>query len=289
MRKCSCRTASRSRKPQLPDDVKRQGITVKKQSTNIILFVVLTSPEARYDSLYLANYATLHIRDELSRINGVGDVNVLGAGAYSMRVWLDPPSLKARGLTTQDVYNAIAEQNVQVPAGQIGQPPAPATQKFQFTVTTLGRLTDVAQFEDIIVKSEGRRITRLRDVARVELGSQVYDQFFQKNGQPGAGIAVFQLPGANALDVADQVRVVMEKLKPSFPAGHDLRDPLRHDQVRPPGDPRGLSNDRRGGCARTGRHPALPAGLARGAGARHDRARDDHRRVSPGWHSSASP
>jgi hydrophobic/amphiphilic exporter-1 (mainly G- bacteria), HAE1 family len=204
---------------QLPDDVKRQGITVKKQSTNIILFVVLTSPEDRYDSLYLANYATLHLRDELSRIDGVGDVNVVGAGAYSMRIWLDPPSLKARGLTTQDVFAAIAEQNVQVPAGQIGQPPAPATQKFQFTVTTLGRLTDVGQFEDIIVKSEGRRITRLRDVARVELGSQVYDQFFQKNGQPGAGIAVFQLPGANALDVADQVRVVMDRLKPSFPQG----------------------------------------------------------------------
>jgi HAE1 family hydrophobic/amphiphilic exporter-1 len=204
---------------KLPDDVKRQGITVKKQSTNIVLFVVLTSPDSRYDSLYLANYATLHIRDELSRINGVGDVNVVGAGAYSMRVWLDPPRLKARGLTTQDVYNAIAEQNVQVAAGQIGQPPAPATQKFQFTVTTLGRLTDAAQFEDIIVKSEGRRITRLRDVARVELGSQVYDQFFQKNGQPGAGIAVFQLPGANALEVADQVRVVMNRLNPSFPQG----------------------------------------------------------------------
>jgi hydrophobic/amphiphilic exporter-1 (mainly G- bacteria), HAE1 family len=204
---------------QLPDDVKRQGITVKKQSTNIILFVVLTSPEGRYDSLYLANYATLHIRDELSRIDGVGDVNVVGAGAYSMRIWLDPPRLKAHGLTTQDVFNAIAEQNVQVPAGQVGQPPAPPTQKFQFTVTTLGRLTDVAQFEDIIVKTEGRRITRLRDVARVELGSQVYDQFFQKNGQPGAGVAVFQLPGANALDVADQVRVVMDRLKPAFPQG----------------------------------------------------------------------
>ena len=205
--------------PKLPDDVKRQGITVKKQSTSIILFVVLTSPDGRYDSLYLANYATLHIRDELSRINGVGDVSVAGAGAYSMRIWLDPPRLKARGLTTQDVYNAIAEQNVQVPAGQIGQPPAPPTQKFQFTVTALGRLTDVAQFEDIIVKSEGRRITRLRDVARVELGAQVYDQFFQKNGQPGAGVAVFQLPGANALDVADQVRVVMDSLNPSFPQG----------------------------------------------------------------------
>jgi HAE1 family hydrophobic/amphiphilic exporter-1 len=204
---------------QLPDDVKRQGITVKKQSTNIILFVVLTSPDRRYDSLYLSNYGTLHIRDELARIYGVGDVNVVGAGSYSMRIWLDPTRLKARNLTTQDVFNAIAEQNVQVAAGQIGQPPVPPTQKFQFTVTTLGRLTSVEQFEDIIVKSEGLRITRLRDVARVELGSQVYDQFFQKNGAPAAGIAVFQLPGANALDVADQVRVVMERLKPSFPQG----------------------------------------------------------------------
>ena len=204
---------------KLPDDVKRQGVTVKKQSTNIIMFVVLTSPEGRYDSLYLANYGTLRIRDELSRINGVGDVNVVGAGSYSMRVWLDPPRLKARNLTAQDVFNAIAEQNVQVAAGQIGQPPVPATQKFQFTVTTLGRLTTADQFEDIIVKSETGRITRVRDVARVELGSQVYDQFFQKNGMPGAGIAVFQLPGANALDVADEVRVVMERLKPSFPQG----------------------------------------------------------------------
>ncbi len=204
---------------KLPDDVKRQGVTVKKQSTNIILFVVLTSPEGRYDSLYLANYGTLRIRDELLRINGVGDVNVVGAGSYSMRVWLDPPRLKVRNLTAQDVFNAIAEQNVQVAAGQIGQPPVPPTQKFQFTVTTLGRLTTVAQFEDIIIKSEAGRITRVRDVARVELGSQVYDQFFQKNGTPAAGIAVFQLPGANALDVADHVRVVMERLKPSFPQG----------------------------------------------------------------------
>ncbi len=154
-----------------------------------------------------------------SRISGVGDVNVVGAGSYSMRVWLDPLRLKARNLTAQDVFNAIGEQNVQVAAGQIGQPPVPATQKFQLTVTTLGRLTTVEEFEDIIVKSEAGRITRVRDVARVELGSQVYDQFFQKNGTPAAGIAVFQLPGANALDVADEVRVAMERLKPSFPQG----------------------------------------------------------------------
>jgi HAE1 family hydrophobic/amphiphilic exporter-1 len=205
--------------PLLPQEVQRQGITTKKQSTNIILFVTLTSPDGRYDSLYLSNYATLRIRDELSRIYGVGDVNVLGAGQYSMRVWLDPQQLKARSLTTAEVVAAIREQNVQVTAGQLGAPPAPDTQDFQLTINTLGRLSDVAQFEGIIVKSDGIRVTRLRDIAKVELGGQVYDIFFQKNGKPAAGIAVFQLPGANALEVADRVRAIMEGLKPSFPEG----------------------------------------------------------------------
>ena len=211
---------------QLPDDVRRQGIITKKQSTNIIMFVVLTSPDGRYDSLYLSNYGTLHIRDELSRIDGVGDVNVFGAGAYSMRVWLDPPRLRALGMTTQDVVDAIREQNVQVAAGQFGQPPVPEKQQFQYTVTTLGRLSDPSQFEDIIVKSEGDRITRLRDVARVELGSQTYDLFFEKNSKPAAGIAIYQLPGANALQVADRVRVAMDQLQKSFPEGMIYSVPL---------------------------------------------------------------
>ena len=205
--------------PLLPEEVQRQGITTRKQSTDIILFVVLTSPDGRYDDLYLSNYATLRLRDELSRVDGVGDVNVFGAGQYSMRVWLDPQRLETRSLTAGDVVAAIREQNVQVAAGQLGQPPAPDTQDFQLTVNTLGRLTDVEQFEDIVVKTEGARVTRLRNVARVELGGQVYDVFFQKNGKPSGGVAVFQLPGANALQVADQVRATMERLKPSFPEG----------------------------------------------------------------------
>src|SRR5882724_9576553 len=205
--------------PLLPQEVQRQGITTKKQSTQVVLFVVLTSPDGRYDSLYLSNYATLRLVDELSRLPGVGNATVYGAAQYSMRVWLDAPRLKALGLTTQDVFAAIQEQNVQVAAGQIGQPPVPNTQTFQYTVTTLGRLRDIAQFEDIIVKSEGSRVTRLRDVARAELGGQVYDTFFQKNGKPAAGIAIFQLPGANALDVADKVRQTMERLKSTFPEG----------------------------------------------------------------------
>jgi hydrophobic/amphiphilic exporter-1 (mainly G- bacteria), HAE1 family len=208
--------------PQLPQEVQRQGIVTKKQSTAIILFVTLTSTNPRFDSLYLSNYATINIRDELSRITGVGDVNIVGAGNYSMRLWLDPNKLKAYNLTTQDVLNAVQEQNVQVAAGQIGEPPAPSTQSFQYTVTTLGRLSDVNEFENIIVKTAtgpASRIVRVKDVARVELGAQTYDQYFLVNARPAAGIAVFQLPGANALDVADRVRQKMEELKGYFPQG----------------------------------------------------------------------
>ncbi|NSW87896.1 MAG: multidrug efflux RND transporter permease subunit [Syntrophobacteraceae bacterium] len=210
--------------PLLPDEVKRQGVTIQKQSTNIILFVTLSSPDGSHDDLYLSNYATLNIRDELSRIDGVGSVNVVGSANYSMRLWLDPEKLKALNMTTQDVVSAIQEQNVQVAAGQIGQPPMAKGQNFQYTITTLGRLSDVEQFENIIIKTTpdeqlGSRITRVRDVARTELGGQVYDQFFQKKGTPSAGISVYQLPGANALDVATKVRARMEELKKSFPDG----------------------------------------------------------------------
>ena len=212
--------------PLLPQDVQRQGILTKKQSSNIILFVTLSSPDERFDSLFLSNYATLRVRDVLSRIDGVGDVQVFGAGSYSMRVWLDPQKLESRSLTTQDVVAAIREQNVQVAAGQLGAPPAPATQDFQLTINTLGRLSDVGEFEGIIVKNDGTRVTRLRDVARVELGAQVYDIFFQQDGKPAAGVAVFQLPGANALQVADRVRAAMAELAPSFPEGLQYQVPF---------------------------------------------------------------
>ncbi|MGA7878984.1 MAG: efflux RND transporter permease subunit, partial [Desulfoferrobacter sp.] len=206
--------------PKLPEEVKRQGITTKKKSTNIILMVTLTSPDDRYDSLYLSNFATLRIKDQLSRIYGVGDVMIFGSSNYSMRIWLDPEKLKSRNLTTQDVVNAIREQNVQVAAGQIGQPPAPTGQNFQYTITTLGRLTTVPQFEDIIIKTaKGGRITRVKDVAKVELGGQVYDQYSQLNGKPAASIAIYQLPGSNALQVADQIRATVAELSKSFPEG----------------------------------------------------------------------
>jgi HAE1 family hydrophobic/amphiphilic exporter-1 len=206
--------------PRLPEDVKRQGVTTKKKSTAIVLLIELVSPDGAFDEIYLANYATLRIRDELSRIQGVGDVTVFGGADYSMRVWLEPDKMEARRLTTQDVIAAISEQNVQVAAGSIGQPPAPSGQSFQYSINTLGRLADVEQFENIIVKTgEDGRVLRVKDVARVELGAQNYDIFSQLSGQVAASIAIYQLPGANALDVADRVRASMDTLSQNFPEG----------------------------------------------------------------------
>src|SRR3954466_6858109 len=217
--------------PRLPQEVQRQGITAKKQSTNIILAASLISPNNRYSDLYLSNYAALRVKDELSRIYGVGDVLVLGSGSYGMGIWLDPEKLKARGLTTEDVLASISEQNVQVAAGQVGQPPSPTDQEFQYTVTTQGRLSDPEQFGDIIVKTVAdvparMRLTRVKDVARIELGAQVYDTWTEIRGQPAAGLGVFQLPGANALDVARKVLAAMRELKPSFPEGVDYSIPF---------------------------------------------------------------
>ncbi len=208
--------------PSLPEEVTRQGVTTKPQSPNILLLVSLFAQDEQYDSLFLSNFATLRLQDELSRIDGVGDITIFGSSDYSMRIWLEPHKLKSLNLTTQDVIDAIREQNVQVAAGQIGQPPAPDGQTFQYTVTTLGRLSDIAQFEQIIVKTaEAGRVTRIKDVARVELGAENYDMYSLLDGQPSASLAIFQLPGANALNVAGQIRQTMETLKRDFPAGID--------------------------------------------------------------------
>lgn len=229
--------------PKLPQEVQRQGVTAKKQSTNIVLVASLVSPDGRYDDLFLSNYATLRVKDQLSRVAGVGEAQVIGSGNYGMRIWIDPEKLKARNLTTEDVLSAVREQNIQVAAGQVGQTPSPTTQGFQYNVTTLGRLTDPAQFGDIIIKADDRalnnravdsrssdgstneqlamssRLSRVKDVARVELGSQSYDQWCEIGGKPAASVLIFQLPGANALQVADNVRQAMEEIKPSFPEG----------------------------------------------------------------------
>jgi HAE1 family hydrophobic/amphiphilic exporter-1 len=203
---------------QLPQSVQAQGVTVQKKSTSILLFVTLTSPNATYDSLYLSNYATINIRDELSRVPGVGNVTVFGAGQYSMRIWLDPNKLQVRGLMPQDVIQAIQQQSQQVTAGQVGMPPTPAGQAFQYTLNVNGRLDEAGQFEDIIVKTGGNGdVTRVRDVGSVELGAQTYSQVFSLNHKPATGIGVFQSPGANALEVEKAVGKKMAELAAQFP------------------------------------------------------------------------
>ena len=204
----------------LPETVQRIGLTVEKQSTNILLFAAVTSPDDRYDALYLSNYASLRIKDELSRLEGVGSVMVFGAGDYSMRIWLDPNQLKARGLTTSDVIDAIREQNVQVAAGQIGQSPAADRQDFQYAINVRGRLEEVSEFERIVVKSlPGGRMIRIKDVARVELGAQTYDMSSQTAGKDCAAIGIFLQPGANALETAQRIKDRMADLEAAFPPG----------------------------------------------------------------------
>jgi HAE1 family hydrophobic/amphiphilic exporter-1 len=209
---------------KLPESVQRQGVSSKKQSTNIVNILCLYSSDGRLDDLYITNYATIRIKDQITRIKGVGDIFVAPDKEYGMRIWLDPYRMEHNGLTTSDVLEALREQNVQVAAGQIGQQPVPQGQDFQLTVNTLGRLSEVEQFEDIVVKRGDRgRITRIKDVARVELGGKNYDTMSFMNGLPAATIIVYQAPGSNALDVADLVQKKMDELKKDFPAGLDYK------------------------------------------------------------------
>ncbi len=204
----------------LPQAVQSQGVVVQKKSTAILQIVTLTSPDKRFDSLYLANYATINLKDELSRLPGVGNVNVFGAGQYAMRVWLNPDKMKARALNVQDVINSLQQQNEQVTAGQIGAPPAPGQVPFQYTLNVSGRLDTVAQFENVIVKTgSSGQITRVRDIGHVELGAQTYGQIFTLDRLHAAGLAVFQAPGANALNVATEVKKRMTELSRAFPPG----------------------------------------------------------------------
>ena len=208
--------------PILPNLVQRRGVTVKKKSPSVLMIVNLFSPDLSRDNLYLSNYATIQLRDELSRLAGVGDITFLGQRDYSMRVWLDPERLASQGLTTADVVQAIEQQNVQVAAGQIGQPPAPKNQVFQFTMTTLGRLSDDEQFSDMVLRTEADgSLIRLKDVARTELGALGYDQLCTLDSQPSVALSVYQLPGSNALATAKHVRLKMEELKSRFPGGVD--------------------------------------------------------------------
>ena len=204
----------------LPEAVKQQGVTVQKKSSNIVMMLTLTG-DSIYNGLYLANYANLNLVDQLTRVPGVGAVNVMGAGDYSMRIWLDPEAMRIRNLSAQQVYSAIQSQNMEVSAGNVGQPLGrTGNNAFQYTLNVKGRLTTPEEFGEIILRIEdGGRILRLKDVARIELGSQNYNVVSRLKGQPTAGIAVYQLPGSNSLDVAKGVKERMAELSEAFPQG----------------------------------------------------------------------
>jgi multidrug efflux pump len=212
--------------PTLPDVARAIGVTVKKRSPDILLAISLYSddnPETgrpTYDSLYLSNYATIHLKDAVARLEGVGDVNILGQQDYSMRVWLDPDKLQSQNLTVGDVIKVLREQNVQVAAGQIGQPPVPNGQEFQYTLSTLGRLLEADQFADIVLQTgTDGEVTYLRDVSRTDLGARSQDTLARLDGRPSAGVGVFLLPGSNALDTADRIKATMRNLEARFPKG----------------------------------------------------------------------
>ncbi|HAU1603657.1 TPA: multidrug efflux RND transporter permease subunit [Legionella pneumophila] len=223
---------------QLPESVQKQGVVVQQKSTAILQFITLTSKNNEYDGVFLDSYATINMQDELSRLPGVGNVVVFGSGSYAMRVWLDPKKMLAFSLNPSDVLNAISYQNKEVSAGQLGAPPTVGKQAYQFTVNVPGQLSDPKEFENIIIKtidtspdenssaSSSAQVVRIRDVGRVELGSESYNQLANLNGKPTAAIGIFQLPGANALDVAKEVRKAVAKMAKQFPPGLEYSIPF---------------------------------------------------------------
>ncbi|MDR3443941.1 MULTISPECIES: efflux RND transporter permease subunit [unclassified Dyella] len=210
--------------PRLPEEVQRLGVTTQKSSPDLTMVVHLISPDQRYDMLYLSNYARLHIKDQLARLDGVGDVQIFGAGEYSMRVWLDPDRLATRQLTTGDVVHAIQEQNITVAAGALNAPPGPTNAAFQLNINTQGRLITEEDFLNIIVrKAADGSFVHLRDVARVELGANSYALRSLLNNQPAVALPIFQRPGSNAIQISDEVRGLMADLKKDFPQGVDYK------------------------------------------------------------------
>ncbi len=216
--------------PRLPEEVRRQGIIVRKRSPDLSMVINLTSPNRRFDNVYMTNYALLHIKDALARVPGVGDITLFGGREYSMRIWLDPAKVAARRLTAGDIVQAIREQNVQVAAGVVGSPPTAGQSDFQYTVMTQGRLSDPEAFANIIVRTgKDGQVTHLRDVARIELGAKDYNAQLWLDGEHSVGLAIFQMPGSNAIDTKKAVVAEMERLKQHFPDGLDYL--LSYDTV----------------------------------------------------------
>lgn len=215
---------------KLPEEVKRQGVTVKKQTTEVVMYISFFSPNGTYDDQYLSNFVWQRVRDELARVKDVGNVQVYGVGQFSMRVWLDPEKLRTYGLAATDVVGAIRQQNVQVAGGRIGAMPTSEATAYEYTVNVPGRLAEVSEFESIVVKAGADgSLLRLRDLARVELGSDLYNFTSQFNGQASATVAIYQIPGSNIIEVADGVTAKMKELSQSFP--DDLVHSIMYDNT----------------------------------------------------------
>src|SRR5690606_25054245 len=205
---------------RLPEEVRRQGVTADKQSPNLTMVVHLTSPDGRYDSVYLRNYATLHVKDAIARIGGVGQALVFGAGDYAMCIWIDPERAAAHGLTAGDIVRAVREQNLQVSAGQLGAPPTPQPADFLIPINARGRLASEQEFGAIVLKTGADgAMTRLADVARLELGAAEYSLRSLLDNDQAAAIAIFQAPGSNAIELSRAVRAKMDELATRFPEG----------------------------------------------------------------------
>ena len=206
--------------PQLPEVVRQTGVTVAKQTSNILLAMSLFTEDDQYDDVFLSNYADLYVADALRRVEGVGNVTIFGERTYAMRIWLNPQQLAGRGLTADDVVAALSEQNIQVGAGQIGQPPTPDDQNFQVDLRANSRLQTPEEFEDLVLQTgESGQLVRLKDVGYAELGAERYSSFLRFRGNDAVGLGIFQLPGSNALEVAAGVKEVMAGLEPDFPPG----------------------------------------------------------------------
>ncbi|MBW4630956.1 MAG: efflux RND transporter permease subunit [Iphinoe sp. HA4291-MV1] len=210
--------------PQLPEPVQRTGVTVSKQSSNILLAIGLYSEKNEFDNVFLSNYADLYLVDGLKRVEGVSEARIFGERRYAMRLWLDPNRLASRNLTAQDVIDALNEQNIQVGAGQIGQQPAPKDQMYQIDLRALSRLTEPSEFEEMVLKTDTNgTLIKLKDVGRAELGAENYSTFLRFKGQEGVGIGIFAIPGSNALDVAKAVKAEMAQLERDFPPGLEYK------------------------------------------------------------------
>jgi multidrug efflux pump subunit AcrB len=215
----------------LPSEVVQQGVTVQKQSSNIVLFITLTGNE-EYDQLYLSNYAQLQLVDQLARTPGVGGVEIMGAGKYSMRIWLDPEAMRIRGISPAEVYQAISRQNLAVSAGYVGQTlDSTADNAFQYTLNVQGRLSDAKEFADIVIRNDGVSMLKLGDIAEIEIGSETYSSSSKLRGKPTAALAVYQSPGSSSLAVSDAVKAKMEELAEAFPPGVDYQIALDTTEV----------------------------------------------------------